>query len=123
MRKTKIVSVVVALVFGLAATVALAGSGPEVFTLKAKKGTVTFQHWKHQGRTGCGECHHYKGPDGKQVIDEKGEHAKKCETCHNKSFPNKKLNKPMKAFHKNCKSCHKQHKVPHGTSCKFCHKK
>ena len=99
----------------------LAGSGPEVITLHAKKGDVTFQHHKHQGRTTCGECHHYKGPDGKQVIDEKGEHAQACDKCHNKEFPNKKLNKPMKAFHKNCKDCHKKHKAP--TKCSFCHKK
>ncbi len=121
MRSKKIASVVVALAFGLVTAVALAGSGPAEFVLKAKKGDVTFQHHKHQERTGCGECHHTKGPDGKQVIDEKGEHAAKCDTCHNKDFPNKKLNKPMKAFHKNCKGCHKEHKV--STKCNFCHKK
>ncbi len=118
-------SVVVALVFGLAATLALAGGGgPEVITIPAKKGTVTFHHWKHQQRAkNCGVCHHYKGPDGKRVIDEKGEHAQKCDTCHNKSFPNKHYNKPMKVFHKRCKGCHKKNHVAHGTSCHFCHKK
>ncbi len=112
---------VAAITIAFVGSTVFAGAGPEVFTLHAKKGTVTFQHHKHQTRTTCGECHHYKGPDGKQVIDEKGEHAQKCENCHNKSFPNKKLNKPMKAFHKNCKSCHKKHKAP--TKCNFCHKK
>ena len=103
------------------ATTVLAAGGPEVIVLHAKKGDVQFQHHKHQERAKCGECHHYQGPDGKQIIDEKAEHAQKCEKCHNKSFHNKKLNKPMKAFHKNCKDCHKKHKAP--TKCKACHKK
>ncbi len=103
------------------ASTVLAGVGPAVIKLENKKGTITFQHHKHQGRTNCAECHHEKGPDGKQVPYHEGMKIQKCENCHNKSFPNKKLNKPMKAFHKNCKGCHKTHHGP--TKCKECHKK
>ena len=122
MKAKRFSSVIVALAFGLVvAGLAFAGSGPETITLHAKKGDVHFPHHKHQAKFGCGECHHYKGADGKQVIDEKGEHAAKCDTCHNKSFPNKKLNKTMKAAHKNCKGCHKKQHGP--TKCSGCHKK
>ena len=122
MQKRGIVTILVTMIACLClAGAAFAGEGPETIVLKAKKGNITFQHHKHQGRTECGECHHEKGPDGKQVAFHKGMKIQNCDVCHNKSFANKKLNKPMKAFHKNCKGCHKQHKAP--TKCKFCHKK
>ncbi len=122
MSGKKFSSFIVAILFGLlTAGLAFAGSGPETITLKAKKGDVTFLHHKHQGRTQCAECHHTKGPDGKQAPYKEGMEIKSCDTCHNKDFPNKKLNKPMKAFHKNCKTCHKKHNGP--TKCNGCHKK
>jgi len=115
---------VVAMIFVASSmpAVALAGVGPETIVLKAKMGNVTFQHYKHQEKVKCGECHHEKGPDGKQVPYHKGMKIKKCADCHNKSFSNKKLSKVKNAFHQNCKSCHKkQHSGP--TKCKGCHKK
>ncbi len=97
--------------------------GPETIVLEGgKKGKVTFAHRKHQENIKCAECHHTKGADGKQAPYTEGMKIEKCSTCHNKDFPNKKLAKPMKAFHANCKGCHKaQKKGP--TKCKGCHKK
>ncbi len=107
--------------FAFVASTVIAGQGPEVITLHAKKGNVTFQHHKHQEKTKCAECHHEKGADGKQAPYHEGMKIQKCKDCHKKGFSNKKLNKPMKAFHKNCKDCHKKHNGP--TKCKECHKK
>ncbi len=114
----KIVSVLVAMLFSfVVAGVAVAGQGPENITLKAKKGDVHFAHWKHQEKAKCGECHH--GP-GHSAYKE-GMEIQACEKCHNKEFKNKKLNSAMKAAHKNCRDCHKQHGGP--TKCGGCHKK
>ncbi len=122
----KLMGVVVGLAVGLAfyGYAISGGQGPETITLPNKKGTVTFHHRKHQTELNipCGECHH--GP-GHSPYKE-GMEIKKCDTCHNKNFPNKKLNKPMKAFHKNCKGCHKQMAAKHPnapTKCNGCHKK
>ncbi len=100
------------------------GQGPETITFTTKKGTVTFHHWKHQTELniGCGECHH--GPNHSPYKE--GMEIRHCKECHNKDFPNKKLNKPMKALHKNCKGCHKQMSAKHPnapTKCNGCHKK
>lgn len=121
MRNKGIVSVLIALVFGfVVAGAAVAGEGPATIVLKAKKGNVTFEHHKHQAKFECGECHH--GPDHSAY--KKGMKIHKCDECHNKNFKNKKLNKPMKVFHKNCRSCHKQHKADGApTKCNDCHKK
>ena len=123
MKSKSVASLVVAFLFSLA----LAGlsfatdTGPDTIVLKAgKKGDVTFHHKKHQEKIKCGECHHAKGPDGKQAPYTEGMKIQKCDACHNKSFPNKRLARPMKAFHTNCKGCHKaQKKGP--TKCKECH--
>ncbi len=120
MNIKKIGSVLAALVFGVCvSSFALAtDKGPEVMKLEAKKGVVTFKHREHQKRTECGECHH--GPD--HSVYKEGMKIQKCAECHKKDFKNKKLNKPMKAFHKNCKGCHKQMKKG-PVKCKECHKK
>ncbi|WP_068671711.1 cytochrome c3 family protein [Thermosulfurimonas dismutans] len=106
--------------------------GPEVIKLpspKMKKTTVTFSHHKHQEilNGNCGECHHSKTADWKQVPYKEGMKIEKCETCHNKSHPNKKLNSVKKAMHANCKGCHKSMKKAgkkHGpVKCTGCHKK
>lgn len=112
-------AVLIALLFGLVvAGVAFADNGPETIVLKAKKGNVTFHHHKHQSRMECGECHH--GP-GHSAYTE-GMQIHECDECHKAGFPNKKLAKPMKAFHKNCKGCHKEKKAG-PTKCSGCHKK
>jgi len=118
MSKKSVVSVLMALLFGLAvAGFATAGEGPEVITLKAKKGDVTFHHHKHQAKFQCGECHH--GPGHSEY--KAGMKIETCDKCHNKDFKNKKLNKVMKAMHTNCKGCHKEKGGP--TKCNDCHKK
>ncbi len=121
MRATKMLSVLFALLFGIAvAGIAVAGEGPEVITLKAKKGDVTFNHHKHQAKIKCGECHH--GPNHSEY--KAGMKIETCDKCHNKDFANKKLNSVMKAMHKNCKDCHKGHKAEGApTKCSGCHKK
>ncbi len=121
MRATKMLSVLFALLFGIAvAGIAVAGEGPEVITLKAKKGDITFPHHKHQKITKCGECHH--GPNHSPY--KPGMKIQTCDKCHTKDFPNKKLNSVMKAMHKNCRDCHKQHKAEGApTKCSGCHKK
>ena len=95
----KLLGVVFCLAIGVAfyGFAVAGGQGPETITLPAKKGAVTFHHWKHQTelKIPCGECHH--GPNHSPYKE--GMKIHKCDECHNKDFPNKKLNKPMKAFH------------------------
>jgi hypothetical protein len=113
-------AVLIALLFGLVvAGIAFADNGPETITLDGgKKGNITFHHHKHQENIKCGECHH--GPGHSDYTE--GMQIHKCDECHKKGgdVP-KKLQKPMKAFHKNCKDCHKAHGGP--TKCGACHKK
>ncbi len=102
--------------------------GPEVIVLKAKKGNVTFHHREHQDKLKikCGECHHGKTADWKQVPYKEGMKIHECKECHNKEMPNKELNKVSKAMHKNCKGCHKKmhKKYPEApVKCKQCHVK
>ena len=107
--------------------------GPEVINLpapKMKKGPVVkFAHHKHQEvlKGNCGECHHGKTADWKQVPYKEGMKIEKCATCHNKKHPNKKLNSVKKAAHKNCKGCHKAMKKAGKKTgpvkCKGCHVK
>lgn len=91
----------------LSVALALAASGPEVITLKAKMGNVTFNHAQHQSKIAdCTECHH------------KGTETPKCTGCHGviKAAPEAK-----KAFHEQCKGCHKKSGGP--AKCKECHMK
>jgi len=85
---------------------------PKVVKLKAKMGTVTFDHAAHLKRAKhkCATCHHKV--NGKSI-------KKNCTSCHGKK--GSKAPKAMTAFHKTCKSCHKKHGGP--TKCKGCHKK
>ena len=122
----KIMGLVVSLAVGLAfyGLAVAGGQGPETIVLPSKKGNVTFSHWKHQTelKIPCAECHH--GPGHSEY--KPGMKIQKCETCHNANMPNKKLNKPMKAFHTNCKGCHKKMAAKHPnapTKCNGCHKK
>ncbi len=74
---------------------------------KKRKGPVEFTHKKHvyQYRLFCWDCHHdYK--DGQNVWVPWGE-TKRCNQCHDPK--NKEHNKIMlqKAFHYQCKGCHK----------------
>lgn len=71
-----------------------------------KYGTVTFNHTKHQSRADCVSCHH----TGTNT---------QCKSCHGveENTPTAK-----KAFHNQCKGCHKERKLG-PKSCKECHKK
>ncbi|QJA07020.1 cytochrome c3 family protein [Thermosulfurimonas marina] len=94
-----------------------------------KHSTVVFPHWKHQEvlKGNCGECHHSRTADWKQVPYKEGMKIQECKTCHNKNHPNKKLNSVKKAMHTNCKGCHKEMKKAGKktgpTKCTGCHKK
>lgn len=123
MKKTIICSAAFALVFGfaVASNSVASDKGPAdmvLQTAKAKK-PATFPHAKHQGMMECAECHHTDAA-GKQGPYVAGKEAK-CESCHNDSMANKKVNNFMKAAHENCKGCHKAKKQG-PTKCNGCHK-
>ncbi len=131
MRKKLVVcAAAVSLVFSMAiAGLSIAADpGPADMTLttqKAKKPSL-FPHKKHQETIKCGDCHHGMDADGKQVAYAEGQAIGKCESCHNESLANAKLNSYMKAAHANCKTCHKKlskegKKAP--TKCAGCHPK
>ncbi len=125
MKNKSLFSVLIAAWFSLAvAGFAFAvDKGPATIILKAgRKGDVTFLHHQHQEHIKCSVCHHSKGPDGKQVPYKEGQKIEKCATCHNKGMANRRLNSTMKAFHKNCKTCHRKNKKG-PTRCNGCHKK
>ena len=116
-------------------TMAMADNGPAEITLQstidgAKKAKpAQFTHAKHQEKLKCGDCHHSKGADGKQVAYTEGMKIEKCDTCHNKAAAGmpKGLNTFKKAAHKRCKTCHKSMKKEGNatgpTKCNGCHKK
>ena len=95
---------------------------------KDRKGPVEFSHKKHAQsyRILCWECHHeYKGKNNVWVPWAK---TKKCRECHDPM--NKEINeiKLQKAFHNQCKGCHKalakeDKKTGAYQKCGGCHKK
>jgi len=101
---------IVLFVVGFLATTVLianANNGPAEIKMSAKMGDITFTHAQHQSRISeCTECHH------------KGLEIPKCNGCHgvDASAPDAK-----KAFHDQCKGCHKESGGP--TKCKECHVK
>jgi hypothetical protein len=130
MKSSRVISVVVAVCFGLtmAGVAVAADKGPETITFKCeKKGDVVFGHAKHQESVTCGDCHHFKGPDGKQVPYAEGQKIEKCSTCHTAEMTASALNSSKKALHKNCKGCHKaakkEGKTAAPTKCAGCHPK
>ncbi|WP_457574308.1 cytochrome c3 family protein [Desulfolithobacter sp.] len=132
MKKTIVYAVAAAFVF----SVALSGlsmaqdKGPAEMTLKStidgakKPKPAHFPHAEHQKRLECGECHHTKGADGKQVPYSEGMKIQKCESCHNKGAG---MPKGLQTFkdvgHKNCKGCHKSTGKKELTKCSTCHPK
>ncbi len=129
MGSKRVCSLLVAILFGLVMTgIAMAAdTGPAIIILKARMGNVTFPHAAHQKKFKCGQCHHSKGPNGKQVPYKAGQKIEKCSACHNaNSGMPKKLNSVKKVMHKNCRGCHKamqktNPKAP--TKCRACHVK
>jgi predicted CXXCH cytochrome family protein len=70
-----------------------------------------FRHDEHNERAeieACNECHHLYDENGKRLEDESSE-DQRCSECHE---PEASGRKPalMKAFHTNCKGCHKEKK-------------
>ncbi len=130
MKKTVMYAAAFALTLGLGFTSNLmaADKGPADLILQAtvdaaaKPKPATFPHAKHQEKMACGECHHSKGADGKQVAYVEGQKIEKCESCHNKAAGmDKKIATFKDAAHTNCKGCHQEKKAG-PTKCTECHK-
>ncbi|UCG04812.1 MAG: cytochrome c3 family protein [Desulfobacterales bacterium] len=70
---------------------------------------AVFNHDKHNETAQieeCYECHHVYDEEGKRVEDESSE-DQLCSDCHELETSGRKL-ALMKAFHTNCKGCHKE---------------
>ncbi|MBU0947037.1 MAG: cytochrome c family protein [Proteobacteria bacterium] len=96
--------------FVSAASLTLAGQGPETVDLKAaykvegKKSAVIFPHHKHQEKVECAKCHKDVKGGGPLVVDIV------------------ELTGTSNDFHKKfCWPCHVEMKVVKGKSCKTCH--
>lgn len=108
MKKLIVLMAVVAFVASVAIAVAVDAPADDKVLEGGKMGAVTFSHAKHTGKVeSCEACHH-KGVEGEL----------KCTSCHgvDKAAP-----KAKKAFHDQCKGCHKAEGGP--TKCKECHVK
>ncbi len=132
MKKITLYAVFAVMALGLCftgASFAADEKGPADITLestidKAKKAKpAVFPHAKHQETLTCGDCHHSKDADGKQIAYVEGQKVEKCESCHNKAagMP-KKLTTFKEAAHANCKGCHKK-KDKALAKCTVCHPK
>ncbi len=72
-----------------------------------RRGPVTFSHLNHAEdyEVACNQCHHeYK--DGKNIWEE-GDPVKKCASCHDPNRNQGNAKKLSIAYHKNCKTCHR----------------
>lgn len=138
MKKILICSVAMAFICttGLVSMSMANDKGPADITLEStidvakKPKPAQFPHAKHQEQLKCGDCHHSKGADGKQVAYAEGQKIEKCESCHNKAAGMPKGLETFKdAAHKNCKGCHKdvagddKAKKKAMTACGACHPK
>ena len=79
--------------------------------VKPRRPPAVFQHDEHNELAGieeCYVCHHVYDENGKRVEDESSE-DQSCSECHELA---RSGHKPalMKAFHTNCKGCHKEQK-------------
>ncbi len=95
---------------------------------KDTKGSVTLSHKKHaeEYEVACTDCHH-KYADGENVW-KSGDPVEKCASCHNPVKEEAEGLDLKKAFHDNCKNCHKE-AVANGNAnapdrkCTACHAK
>jgi len=70
-----------------------------------------FRHDEHNERAeieACNECHHLYDENGKRLEDESSE-DQRCSECHESKASGRKP-ALVKAFHTNCKGCHKEKK-------------
>ena len=79
--------------------------------VKPRRPPAIFDHDAHNEKAGleeCYVCHHLYDENGKLLEDESSE-DQACSDCHELA---RSGNKPalMKAFHDNCKGCHKERK-------------
>lgn len=104
MKKFLILFVAITMVSSAAYAVVAADNGPAEIKLPASMGEITFDHAGHQGRIAeCTTCHHQGAGTA-------------CRSCHD-AKPEAPTAK--KAFHAQCKACHKEQSGP--TKCKECH--
>lgn len=85
-----------------------------------------FPHAKHQEFLECGDCHHGRDAEGRQVPYAEGMKITRCISCHSsKEMKNRKLNSLKLAGHALCKGCHrkmvKQGFAPPIVRCVGCH--
>ncbi len=132
MKKALICGVALAFVFslGFAGMSMAQEKGPAEITINPDgKKPVQFPHAKHQERLKCGECHHTKGDDGKQVTYTEGMKIEKCEVCHTGDMLKgvvKGKTAMQRAGHGNCLTCHKDEskkdaKLKNLKKCSTCH--
>lgn len=93
-----------------------------------RQGPVALSHKKHveEYQVKCDDCHH-KYVDGQNVW-KLGDPVKKCIDCHNPVKEEAEGIDLKKAFHDNCKSCHKEAVANGNTNapdkkCTACHAK
>ena len=102
--------------------------GPAEITMNPDgKKTAVFPHAKHQEKIKCGECHHSKTDDGKQVAYKEGQKIEKCASCHTgdmlKDSGIKGKTAMQRAGHGNCLVCHKKNENKALKKCSTCHPK
>ena len=90
---------------------------------KSRRPPAVFRHEEHNQLArieACDVCHHLYDENGRLVEDESSE-DQRCSDCHELEASGKKP-ALMKAFHTNCKGCHRsKNKGP--TMCGQCHVK
>ena len=88
---------------------------------KNRRPPAVFRHDEHNELAqieACSVCHHVYDENGRLVEDESSE-DQRCSDCHELEESGEKP-ALMKAFHTNCKGCHKQ-KDKGPTMCGQCH--
>jgi len=141
MRKSLIATITVVAFIAVAALFSMAwaqktasGEVADVIEIKDeifktyKQGPVSFTHMKHSVdyKLKCTDCHHGDTGSANNTWKE-GDPVKKCSACHGLKKEGK-VDKLEKAFHDNCRTCHKDYNTAQGTKaaptvCKDCHAK
>ena len=111
--KWTVIAIAIAVAMAFTVSLAIAADPPDQITIKKsgdKKSAVTFSHKLHAELTECFTCHHEAKTEAE---------IKTCFECHG---PDANAPDAQKAFHDQCRGCHKeQAKGP--TKCNECHPK